>query len=359
MSPDPAPKILVIRRDNIGDLVCTTPLISALRRRFPRAWIGALVNSYNAPVLDGNPDLNEVFVYTKAKHRAAGESLAGILWRRLMMMRRLRTLAIDDVIIATTSPQARVVKLARWLRPKRVIGFGAVAGLDISLPVDTGARHEVEDVFRIAKVFGIDGAPPPCRVVAGTVLPAPALGVPLDTLTIGMHISARKPSQRWPAERFARTMQAIAAAGPVRFLLLWSPGDDDNPLHPGDDAKAREVMQGVGASSLCVPGIPLRGQVTVIVRPTQTLPELIAALAECRAVICADGGAMHLAAGLGLPVVCLFGNSGAARWRPWGVPYRLLQKPSFDVADIEVGEVVAAFNSLRDDIPEPSAASRP
>jgi heptosyltransferase-3 len=87
-----------------------------------------------------------------------------------------------------------------------------VAGLDISLPVDTDARHEVEDVFRIAKIYGIDGVPPPCRVVAGAVSPAPALCVPSETLTIGVHISARKPSQRWPAERFARTMQAIAAA---------------------------------------------------------------------------------------------------------------------------------------------------
>ena len=73
--------ILIIRRDNIGDLVCTTPLIGALRQRFPHGWLGALVNSYNAPVLEGNPDLDEVFVYTKAKHRSAGESLAAILWR--------------------------------------------------------------------------------------------------------------------------------------------------------------------------------------------------------------------------------------------------------------------------------------
>ena len=42
MSLPSTPKILVIRRDNIGDLVCTTPLISALRRRFPEAeaaWV--------------------------------------------------------------------------------------------------------------------------------------------------------------------------------------------------------------------------------------------------------------------------------------------------------------------------------
>ncbi len=55
--PVPPRRILVIRRDNIGDLLCTTPLLSALRRRFPEAWIGALVNSYTAPVLAGNPDV--------------------------------------------------------------------------------------------------------------------------------------------------------------------------------------------------------------------------------------------------------------------------------------------------------------
>ena len=47
--------VLVVRRDNIGDLVCTTPLFTALRRRYPDAWIGALVNSYNAAVLDRKP----------------------------------------------------------------------------------------------------------------------------------------------------------------------------------------------------------------------------------------------------------------------------------------------------------------
>ncbi|MDK9701563.1 MAG: glycosyltransferase family 9 protein [Sulfuritalea sp.] len=332
MSIPSAPKILIIRRDNIGDLVCTTPLIAALRQRFPESWLGALVNSYNAPVLDGNPDLNEVFVYTKAKHRGSGESLPGILWRRLLMMRRLRRMQLDDVIIATTSPQPRVITLARWLQPKRIIGFGEVKGLDVALPLDNAGRHEVEDVFRVAAIYGIDGPPPACRVFSKTP-------PPVTTFTVGLHISARKPSQRWPAERFADTIKTLAALSPVRFMLLWSPGAEDNPLHPGDDAKAQDVLAKVGAGA------------TVIARPTQTLPELIAALAECDALICADGGAMHLGAGLGLPIVCLFGNSGADRWRPWGVPYRLLQKPSLDVQDIGVDEVIAAFNALRADIP--------
>lgn len=41
-------KILIIRRDNIGDLICTTPLFEAIRQHYPDAYLAALVNSYNA-----------------------------------------------------------------------------------------------------------------------------------------------------------------------------------------------------------------------------------------------------------------------------------------------------------------------
>jgi len=55
---------------------------------------------------------------------------------------------------------------------------------------------------------------------------------------------------------------------------------------------------------------------------------------------------MHVAAALGKPIVCFFGKSDAARWRPWGVPHMLLQPTSLDVVDIGVDEAVAACDSL-------------
>ena len=54
-------KILVVRRDNIGDLVLTTPVFRALRARHPGARIEALVNSYNAKNV-----FLYVFDYTKS-----------------------------------------------------------------------------------------------------------------------------------------------------------------------------------------------------------------------------------------------------------------------------------------------------
>lgn len=118
-------------------------------------------------------------------------------------------------------------------------------------------------------------------------------------------------------------------------MLLWSPGSSTNPRHPGDDEKAAQVMNLVGGAA---PFVAYR---------TERLEDLIGALAACDVVICPDGGAMHVAAGLGKPVVALFGDSGVERWRPWGVPQRVLQAPSRNVVDIPVAEVIAALASLR------------
>jgi ADP-heptose:LPS heptosyltransferase len=73
---------------------------------------------------------------------------------------------------------------------------------------------------------------------------------------------------------------------------------------------------------------------------------LIAGMDLCDRVICADGGAMHVAAGLGKKIVCLFGDSPAARWHPWGPAYELLQPPSREVRDVAVDDVLAAFGRL-------------
>lgn len=164
------PKFLVIRRDNIDDLVCTTPLFGALRARFPQAYIAALVNSYNLPVLENNRDIDALFAYTKAKHRPQGKTVLGVYWDRLRLLARLRKMGFDYVILAAPAFQPRSLGLARLLKPKHVIGF--VEGekgrrrIDIALPHTLPAPlQEAEDVFRLLAPLGIQGAPPPTRVV--------------------------------------------------------------------------------------------------------------------------------------------------------------------------------------------------
>jgi ADP-heptose:LPS heptosyltransferase len=330
--------ILIIRRDNIGDLVCTTPLISALRRRYPQAHIAALVNTYNQQVLEGHPDLDALYAYSKAKHRLPGQSLASVYWDRLKLMLHLRAQRFDTVLLAASQPGASALRLARWIGPAHVAGFAESSGfVDLALPYDApGAMHEVEDVFRLARLFGIEGGPGKASmaVVADALERARAALITRDPgrKLIALHISARKPSQRWPVARYAGLMRALG--NEADFLLLWSPGAADHPQHPGDDAKAQAIVEAAD-------GVPLTAY------PTHELRDLAAALSLADSVICSDGGAMHIAAALGKPILCFFGDSDATRWHPWGVPYRLLQPDSRNAADISLDAALQALRELQ------------
>ena len=336
--------ILIIRRDNIGDLICTTPMIRALRERFPAARIDALVNSYNSPALAYNPDLDNVYAYTRIKHRERHETVAGLHWHRLKLMLLLRRQRYDWVILANGGYLSRPLRLARWVAPRTIVGFvppgASRTGIGLGVPLDGQPRHEVEDLFRLLRPLGIAGPPPPLRLVYS----AEAAREARDRLArnswyhasrpvIAIHISSRKVSQRWPAERFTALMQRLHAVHGVQFMLFWSPGDEDNPMHPGDSRKALAIM------AACA-------RLPILAYPTLRLECLIGALSLCSAMVCSDGGAMHVGAGLGLPVVCFFGDSDATRWRPWCVRHELLQKPSQDVGDISVAEACEAFGRL-------------
>lgn len=320
-------RILVIRRDNIGDLLCTTPLLATLRVARPNAWIGVLANRYNASILAGNPDIDDFFAYEKAKHRAAGKSRLTVWWETAKLLWRLRRMRFDVVLCA--SPGSH--RFARMLAPQRIIEADR-----------SGGEHEVAITARLLKPLGIAATPGPLVLHADTARQSTmraAMNLSQnDERCLAVYISARKPKQRWPIERYAELIRRILATGLAsRVLLFWAPGTTADPLHPGDDDKAAQLMSQIG-------GLP----VTPVA--THELSELVAGLSLADVVICSDGGAMHIAAGLGKPIVCFFGNSSAERWHPWGVPYELLQPTSHDVADIGVDEVHSVLGRLMERI---------
>lgn len=336
-------KILVIRRDNIGDLVCTTPLLAALRQHYPNAWIGILANAYNAEVLHANPHVDAVFVYRKAKHRAAGESKLGIWLETAALMLRLRRQGIDLAVVASPGGEryARMVGARRILADKpsqpaheverccaMLVPLNLQPGVRLQ-PGPLGVWPRPELLSRLQARLAQEHA-------ARFSSAAPAdYAPPLNATTLAVHISSRKPTQRWPAESFVQLIRQMLAEQPfARVLLFWSPGAADDPLHPGDDDKAAAII----AACHDLPVFPLA---------THTLAELVAGLALADLVFCSDGGAMHIAAGLGKPVVCMFGDSPPAQWHPWGVPHIVLQAPDRLVSAISVAAASAAIADLR------------
>ncbi len=333
-------QILVIRRDNIGDLICTTPLLHGLRRKYPDARISVLASSYNVNVLDENPDVDEVFVFLKKNQKSHGYGRLGMLWNRWRLLRTIRKRRFDHIILANGG-----WRYAHTLGGKQLIGFRepgepAHRQPDVLAPDHNGLEeHEVSKMGRLGALLGIEEALggtklfPDAALVVRESKRLKALGWNPEKASMALHLSSRNPLQRWPEESFIELAKALTASGDNQILLFWSPGAEDDAMHPGDDEKADRILTRLHGLS-------------VFSSPTATIKELVAAVSLADQMICSDGGAMHVAAALNKPIVCFFGTSFVPEWHPWGVPYIALQKPSRTVADITVNETLAAFVEL-------------
>ena len=324
--PDPisqpareTPRILVVRRDNIGDLICTLPVFEGIRRHYPDAHIGALVNSYNAPLLDGNRWLDHTHVYVKSKHRPGAGTLA-LVRDRFTLVAGLRRERYRTALHAGSRPRSEMRSLTR------------LAGIAEQI-LDQGADqplHEVERVYGLLGALNILGPPPAPRLI----LASEAIASARESLAsrgygqaIGLHISAREDENRWPLEHFAALIRKGAEHG-HRFVVFWSPGEASRPEHPGDDARARELLDQCR-------DLPVLGH------PTPDLLTLATSLAAVRTLVGSDGGHVHIAAAVGTPVIGLYCNHKVSQWRPWGAGHTVLQGARVD--HIPVDAVLAAI----------------
>ena len=340
-------RILVIRRDNIGDLACTTPAFAALRKHYPDAEIGALVNSYNAEVLRGNPNIDKVFVYKKLKHADGMASQFKALSERLKLIVQLRRWKPDATILAKSSYDLRGLNFARQIGAKNIIGFvpddlKEAKGLpDVRLKTPVFSEvHEVEAVNLLLGEFGITDALGPLQVYPeADAVAALQQELPAAEKRIALHISAREPERRWGIGNFIALAKHMLQTQPeTQILLFWSPGKADDPHHPGDDEAAAQLIEAVKSARL----VPM---------PTQNLTELIAALSLCDLFIGTDGGAMHLAVGLNKKILALFENlpTKMNHWYPWQVDRILVSSAepgSPNIDRINQAQVRAALASL-------------
>jgi ADP-heptose:LPS heptosyltransferase len=322
-SPSRVRRILVVRKDNIGDVLCTTPALRALRGAFPDAFLAILVAEHCRAVVDENPDLSRIFTYTKAKHRS-GLLRVAARWDLARLIRDLRGQAFD-LAIAMGRPCSRS---SAWLAyatgaPWR-LGYRSRAlepfPFFLNLGRDPGAMssHEVDGCLELLAAIGV---PPAGQGL--TLVPDPAAQDRVRHRLAGdgiregeglalVHISNRREASRWPLDSFARAADAIHARLGLSILLSWAPGDAANPLFPGDDGRAKEVAG--------------RMRVRPILLRTPDLADLIAAVSLSDCVLSTDGGLMHIAAALDIPQVVLFGKTGVAHWAPISEKCAVLQR---------------------------------
>lgn len=333
--------ILIIRRDNIGDLVCTTPLIEGVKKAYPDANLYLLINKVSQDVVKNNPHLAKVFVYKKAKHKAKNETTLGVYFERLMIFLQLRKIKFDAAILANPVPCKYSLRLAKMAGVKNIIGAD-LGTSEIHHPfraADFHGKHQVEHTFSyLSAITERSIAIPPVKVFLTPEEQQQAqqrlhsLLPPVERV-FAVHISSRSPKRRWPIERYAEIINRLIADPTTGVLIFWSPQGTLTPDDIGDQKRAEQLLAGCQNER-------------VALYPTASVRELLAGFDLCDRVLCSDGGQMHLAAALNKNMVVFFGDTDKESWHPWSGQYRILQTESGDCVDVTVDEVWQEIQAL-------------
>lgn len=323
-------RILVIRIDFLGDMVCTTAFLHALKKRWPKAEIHVLANKYNRQVLARNPDVEAVhtYVYSKQCERNERAGRVNALLARAALILRLRRLRFDLVVVPNGGMHKNSIQFARQLRAKTLRWHNPDTEFDDRKPehvADRPMRHEALSGFALMPEL----APPPLDALRLRLFPEAALRAkwagelgPKRKPRVGFFVSNKSDQRRWDLRKWSELAEALATRAEV--VVLRDAGD---PLTP---------------AALLPPS-------SQVLAPT-TVDDLVAATSLLDLVISADSAPVHFASALGLPVVALFEDRPEKylRWHPLGVAQVLLRAGP-TVNDIAVAQVVAAACSLLDE----------
>ena len=336
-------RVLVVRADNLGDVVMATPVLGALREFAPHARIDLLASPAGSAVAPMIPELDGVLTVSPSWQQLGG-SATGDAERELV--ERVRTRRYDAMIVLTSFsqspwPVAHVGLLAGV--PVRAVHSsefgGAVATHWVTPPADT--THQVDRGLHLLAALGIPdrGRAPRLRIPdaddrAGAALLGDLARAPFAVLVPGASCATR----RYPAARFGAAAAAIAAAGlPVRVAgpaaeealvaevvatARSAGGARIGAARSAGGARIDAARSAGGAR------IDASGRPDVAALPPTTVPRFAAVVRRATVVVTNNSGGMHLADALGTPVaVAWAGTERPGDMNPRAVPAALLGAP--------------------------------
>jgi heptosyltransferase-2 len=279
-------RYLVVQTAFLGDAVLTLPLLSVLRRSGGSNWIGVVASPPGAEFLRKQGVADSVVEYDK---RGVDRGLSA--YRRLIS--KIRELEIDVALIPHRSFRSALLPALAGV-PVRT-GFDKSGGrLFLTDVVKYRSRdHEVERVVALAEPVGLalesgrvpfDVRVPPGEADAlGAVLSE--RGIEAGRALVAISPGSRWPTKRWLPDRFAGVARALSGERGMTAVIVGSDAD-------------REIGAAVSASA---------GSDVVDLTGRLGLGEWVALLDRAELLISNDSAAVHVAAGVGTPVVAIFG----------------------------------------------------
>ncbi|MHB8121799.1 MAG: glycosyltransferase family 9 protein [Desulfuromonadaceae bacterium] len=282
--------VLLIRPGGIGDAVLLASLINAIKNKYPHICITILAEQRNAAVFSFIAGVDKVFRYD-----SPNELIQTLLGKY-------------DVVIDTEQWHHLSALVARLVRALIKIGFDTNERRRMfthAIEYDHDA-YEADNFISLLKPLGID---------CPRDVEAPTLSVPLQAacradellkelcaeIFIVIFPGASIPEKRWGADNFRQVAKMLSIFG-IKIVVVGGK----------EDRRQGEVIVGGGL------GVNLVG--------LTSLPETAAVIQKSSLLLSGDSGVLHIAVGLGIPTVSLFGPGNAKKWAPRGERHIVINK---------------------------------
>lgn len=313
-------KIIILKRDKLGDLLLTTPMLQILKQLFPKSKLTVIAPQSSAWILKDAPFVDKLYSYPKPKSFSI-KSIVSLL-KQLYIFLKIRSENYDLAIAAGGNYSHRAVKRLLWMKAKRTISFVPKNILikGITDPVEELNQnkkgfHESLRMIKLLKPI----------VYSKTKLCQPDIyfTVPLDWIKkaedfLALHqlknkkyivfgLGARREKKQASSEQILETVNYVYKKYQMKTILVWTPGSKDNKDYPGDDELAYKILEKAPKEI-----IPLRAPLDLT----------IGVIWLARKSIFPDSGLMHFAAASPGGVIGLFAETNVSphpsQWGPLG-----------------------------------------
>jgi ADP-heptose:LPS heptosyltransferase len=317
-------KILIIKRDKIGDMLLMTPMLEHLKKSRPEAEVHVLANDYNAWVVQDNPFIDRLWIYPRVRHGAELRPLAALT--QLWQMWALRRQRFDVAIAAGGGFSQRAIGRAVRIGAKRSIAYcdasaeGQRFAAQLTDPLPLSGLHEVEANLNLLSPLGLALPTQPIRPSIRPYFPLPQRWLDFGKQWVAergldrqgfivIGLNARRDKRKPTLEQVLAWSNAVHQKHGLATVFIWQPGEAGNRVYPGDDARVAELAADPPAHLH-----PFRS--------ADDIMPVLGVLWQARAAVLPDGGIAHLASMSPGGVISLFAETTVSPhpdfWRPVG-----------------------------------------
>ncbi len=284
--PDSSQNILLITLSNIGDVMMITPVIMALKSRFPQAKLTVMTSPKGEGILSRSRFIDRLVIYDKrASLKQKWEVIQKLRERKYDAVIDLKNSAIPFMVSAKKrSPFVRLFK--KKLLRDRHLEILTMTGIDFKEPLPVFDFFNSEDeqiLFQKLEAKGV-------RRENGWIVIAPVAGSGLKT---------------WKLSGFAEVIEKLLAERKEEILLVG--GERENPIvEPLTRMNPSRVHNLAGETSLT---------------------ELAVLLSHCSLLLANDSSALHLGFEIRCPVAGIFGPTREDKAGRVGPEFRMVREP--------------------------------